>query len=86
MYVHCDDDDNDDDDDDGDDEDEDDEDDDDDCHCYIKNILTNNLFLLFLSTKKEMFCPFQDFQGPQIKFKTFQGLEFFPHFQDFQGP
>ena len=43
-----------------------------------KNILTNSLFL-FLGIKKEIFCPFQDFQGPRPKFKDFPGPEnFFP--------
>ena len=59
-------------------------------HCRIKNILTNSRFLLFLERKKETFCLFQDFQGPDPNSRTFQGLEIFsPNSrtsQDFQGP
>ena len=44
-------------------------------HCCIKNILTNSTFLLlvFWKWKKKFFCQFQDFQGPQPKFKDFPG-------------
>ena len=54
--------------------------------CCIKNILSNSIFLLFFEIKKEVFCPFQDFQGPRPKFKDFPGPgNFFPQLQDFPG-
>ena len=54
--------------------------------CHIKNILFNSIFLLFLEIKKGIFCPFQDFQGPQPKFKDFPGPgHFFHQIQDFPG-
>ena len=55
-------------------------------HCGIKSILTNSIFLLFLGIKKEIFCPFQDFQTPRPKFKDFPGTgKFFAQCQDFPG-
>ena len=55
-------------------------------HCRIKTILTNSIFLLFLEINKEIFCLFQDFQGPRPKFKNFPGPgNFFLQFQDFPG-
>ena len=36
--------------------------------------------------KKEIFCLFQDFQGPRPKFKDYPGPgNLFPKFQDFPG-
>ena len=59
-------------------------------HCWIKNILTNSVFLLFLERKKESFAHSKIFSDHDLNSRTFQGLEiFFPNsrtFQDFQGP
>ena len=43
----------------------------------VSKIFFNSTFLLFVEIKKEIFCPFQDFQVPRPKFQTFQGLEKF---------
>ena len=46
--------------------------------------MTNSSFRLFFADKGEKICPFQDFQGPQPKFKGFPGPGIF--FCQFQGP
>ena len=42
--------------------------------CHAKNILTNNLLLLFLEIKKQIFYPFQDFQDHGQHSKIFLSL------------
>ena len=42
-------------------------------YCFMEGVIS---FGLFYAVKGENFCPFQDFQGLQPKFKDFQGLEF----------
>ena len=58
-------------------------------HCYIEGILSGcdkQLFLIIFAVKGEQFCSFQDFQGPQSKFKDFPGPGiFFCQFHDFPG-
>ena len=57
------------------------------CFTSLSYQKSNSIFLLFLKNiKKEIFCPFQDFQGPQPNFKNFPGPgNFFNQFQDFPG-
>ena len=43
-------------------------------HRYIEGIMSGcdkELILIIFAVKGEKFCPFQDFQGPQPKFKDF---------------
>ena len=44
------------------------------------------ILIFFFAVKREIFCPFQDFQGPQPKFKDFPepGI-LICQFQDFAG-
>ena len=49
-------------------------------HCYIEGIMSGydkQLISIFFAIKGEKFCPFQDFQGLQPKFKDSPGPGFF---------
>ena len=56
-------------------------------YIVTSKVLSNSAFWWFFAVKSENVCPFQDFQGPQPKFKDFPGpWIFFCLFQGFQGP
>ena len=60
-------------------------------HCYIEDIMSGcdkQLILNIFCSWRWKFCLFQDFQGPQPKFKNFPGAGpwiFFCQFQNFPG-
>ena len=51
-----------------------------------KFFFNKELYFIIFGSYKEIFCSFQDFQGPRNQFKNFPGSgNFFPNSRTFQG-